>query len=173
MERIHGLRYAVLRYFNAAGATKTLGEDHQPETHLIPLVLQVALGQRPHITVFGDNYETRDGTCVRDYIHVTDLARAHLLALQALPQGSWTYNLGNGSGYTVREVIDTARRVTRHAIPLQMGAPRAGDVATLVAGSAKIRAELGWSPEFPELEQIVQSAWDWHRAHPNGYGDRV
>jgi UDP-glucose 4-epimerase len=173
MERIHGLRYAVLRYFNAAGATKTLGEDHKPETHLIPLVLQVALGQRPHITVFGDNYETRDGTCVRDYIHVTDLARAHLLALQALPQGSRTYNLGNGSGYTVREVIDTARRVTGHAIPLQMGAPRAGDVATLVAGSAKIRAELGWSPEFPELEQIVRSAWDWHRAHPDGYGDRV
>jgi len=172
MERIHGLRYAVLRYFNAAGATKTLGEDHKPETHLIPLVLQVALGQRPHITVFGDNYETRDGTCVRDYVHVTDLARAHLLALQALPQGSRTYNLGNGSGYTVREVIDTARRVTGHAIPQQMGAARAGDVATLVAGSDKIRAELGWSPQYPELEQIVQSAWDWHRAHPQGYNDK-
>ncbi|MGC4004540.1 MAG: UDP-glucose 4-epimerase GalE [Pirellulales bacterium] len=169
MEKIHGLRYAVLRYFNAAGATEELGEDHRPETHLIPLVLQVALGQREKITVFGSDYPTRDGTCVRDYVHVADLARAHLLAIESLDQGSRLYNLGNGAGYTVTEVLDTARRITGHPIPAVLGPARAGDVATLVASSDKIRRELGWSPQYPELEAIIATAWNWHRRHPHGY----
>jgi UDP-glucose 4-epimerase len=170
LDRIHGLRYAALRYFNAAGATGERGEDHDPETHLIPLVLQVALGQREAIQVYGSDYPTRDGTCVRDYIHVLDLAQAHILALRALDQGSRTYNLGNGQGYTVREVIDTARAVTGHPIPAVDGPRRPGDPPQLVAGSARIRAELGWQPRFPELYEIVRSAWEWHRAHPEGYG---
>jgi UDP-glucose 4-epimerase len=171
LDRIHGLRYAALRYFNAAGATAERGEDHSPETHLIPLVLQVALGQREQIQVYGSDYPTRDGTCVRDYIHVTDLAQAHILALRALDGGSRTYNLGNGQGYTVREVIETARRVTGHPIPAVDAPRRPGDPPELVAGSAKIRRDLGWQPRFPDLHDIVQSAWDWHQAHPQGYGD--
>ena len=169
LDRIHGLRYAALRYFNAAGATAERGEDHSPETHLIPLVLQVALGQREQIQVYGSDYPTRDGTCVRDYIHVTDLAQAHILALRALDKGSRTYNLGNGQGYTVREVIETARQVTGHPIPSVDGPRRPGDPPELVAGSGKIRRELGWRPRFADLRDIVQSAWDWHQAHPNGY----
>jgi len=171
LDRIHGLRYAALRYFNAAGATAERGEDHSPETHLIPLVLQVALGQREQIQVYGSDYPTRDGTCVRDYIHVTDLAQAHILALRALDEGSRTYNLGNGQGYTVREVIDTARQVTGHPIPAVDGPRRPGDPPELVAGSDKIRRELGWQPRFPDLYDIVQSAWNWHRTHPRGYED--
>ena len=171
LDRIHGLRYAALRYFNAAGATAERGEDHDPETHLIPLVLQVALGQRDHISVFGNDYATRDGTCVRDYIHVVDLAQAHILALRALENGSRTYNLGNGQGYTVREVIETARQVTGHPIPAVDGPRRPGDPPELVAGSDKIRRELGWQPHYPGLRDIVQSAWDWHRTHPYGYVD--
>jgi UDP-glucose 4-epimerase len=169
LDRIHGLRYAALRYFNAAGATTERGEDHTPETHLIPLVLQVALGQRDQIQVFGSDYPTRDGTCVRDYIHVLDLAQAHILALHALDQGSRTYNLGNGRGYTVREVIEAAREVTGHPIPAADGPRRPGDPPELVASSTKIREELGWQPRFPELRDIVHSAWNWHRAHPQGY----
>ncbi len=171
LDRIHGLRYAALRYFNAAGATVERGEDHSPETHLIPLVLQVALGQRDHIEVYGNDYPTRDGTCVRDYIHVLDLAQAHILALRALENGSLTYNLGNGQGYTVREVIETARQVTGHPIPAVDGPRRPGDPPELVAGSDRLRQELGWQPRYPDLHDIVQSAWNWHRAHPKGYQD--
>ncbi len=171
LDRICGLRYAALRYFNAAGGTAERGEDHHPETHLIPLVLQAALGRRERIEVYGADYPTRDGTCVRDYIHVVDLAQAHILALRALEGGSRTYNLGNGQGYTVREVIDTARAVTGRPIPAIDSPRRPGDPAVLVAGSDKIRQELGWQPAHPDLRDIVQSAWDWHRAHPDGYGD--
>jgi UDP-glucose 4-epimerase len=171
LDRIHGVRYAALRYFNAAGATHEHGEDHDPEVHLIPLVLRVALGQRDDIEIYGTDYPTRDGTCVRDYIHVTDLAQAHLLALEALDRASCTYNLGNGQGFTVREVIDVAREVTGHPIPARAGPRRPGDPATLVASSDRLQRELGWQPRFPTLRDIVQSAWAWHRAHPHGYGD--
>jgi UDP-glucose 4-epimerase len=172
LDRTKGLRYAALRYFNAAGASPSgeRGEDHDPETHLIPLILKVALGQRDHIVIFGDDYATRDGTCVRDYIHVVDLAQAHILALQALDRGSRTYNLGNGEGYTVKEVIDMCRKVTGHPIPAQVGDRRPGDPATLVASSDKIRRELGWEPAYPELQTIIEHAWQWHRTHPQGYG---
>ena len=173
LDRLVGFRYAALRYFNAAGASPggERGEDHDPETHLIPLVLQVALGQREKIVVFGDDYPTRDGTCVRDYIHVTDLAQAHILALRALGQGSRTYNLGNGQGFTVKEVIETCRQVTGHPIPAEIGPRRPGDPATLIAGSEKIRRELGWQPRYPDLRMIIEHAWAWHRSHPDGYGD--
>ncbi len=171
--RVHGLRYASLRYFNAAGAAGELGEDHRPETHLIPLVLQVALGQREKISVFGADYPTPDGTCVRDYIHVADLASAHLLALEALGTvhggQPLIYNLGNGRGFSVREVIAAARRVTGHAIPHEDAPRRPGDPAVLVASSEKIRSELGWQPQHPELEAIIASAWEWKRRHPHGY----
>ncbi|REK23146.1 MAG: UDP-glucose 4-epimerase GalE [Planctomycetota bacterium] len=170
LDATQGLRYASLRYFNAAGATERLGEDHEPENHLIPLVLQVALGQRDDITIFGDDYPTPDGTCVRDYIHVVDLAQAHVLALRALERGSCQYNLGNGSGFSVREIIETARQITGHPIPAHVGPRRDGDVATLIAGSDKIRSELGWQPQMPDVRQIVESAWRWHQAHPDGYG---
>jgi UDP-glucose 4-epimerase len=172
MDERFGMRYAALRYFNAAGAASSdLGEDHDPETHLIPIVLQVALGQRQQVTIHGDDYPTPDGTCVRDYIHVVDLADAHVRALEALDAGSRTYNLGNGQGYSVREVIETARAVTGHPIPAVAGPRRAGDPAVLVAGSDRIRRELGWQPRFPDLRAIVGSAWEWHRTHPHGYGD--
>jgi UDP-glucose 4-epimerase len=172
MDDRFSMRYAALRYFNAAGAVSPeLGEDHDPETHLIPIVLQVALGQRESVTIYGEDYPTPDGTCVRDYIHVADLADAHVRALEALDAGSRTYNLGNGQGYSVREVIDTARAVTGHAIPTVVGPRRPGDPAALVASSELIRRELGWEPRYPGLSEIIQSAWDWHRAHPNGYGD--
>jgi len=169
LDRIHGLRYACLRYFNAAGASAERGEDHTPETHLIPLVLQVALGQRKHVTVFGDDYPTRDGSCVRDYVHIADLAQAHILALRALDEGSRVYNLGNGEGFSVKEVIETARQITGHPIPCVMGARRAGDPAELVASSEKIRKELGWKPAYPNLRDIMESAWKWHQTHPQGY----
>jgi UDP-glucose 4-epimerase len=177
---IHGLSHAALRYFNAAGATADRGEDHRPETHLIPLVLQVALGQRPEVQVYGNDYPTRDGTCVRDYIHVLDLAQAHILALRALTAGKRSatkdgqspgllYNLGNGEGYTVREVLATAREVTGHPIPAVDVPRRPGDLPVLIASSERLRRELGWQPRHPGLREIVQSAWDWHRAHPKGY----
>ncbi len=170
--RIHGLRFAALRYFNAAGALAGRGEDHQPETHLIPLVLQVALGQRPQIQVFGDDYPTPDGTCVRDYIHIGDLVSAHLLALEALEdRDRLVYNLGNGAGYSVLQVIEAARRVTGKPIPAEVAPRRSGDPAHLVASAERIRRELGWQPETPDLEAIIASAWDWRRAHPNGYPD--
>lgn len=172
LEKTHGLRYAALRYFNAAGATAARGEDHDPETHLIPLVLQVALGQRPHIQIFGNDYPTRDGTCVRDYIHLVDLAQAHILALRALDQGSRTYNLGNGQGFSVQEVVDVAREITGHPIPTVIGPRRAGDPAELIASSARIRAELGWQPRYPDLRSIIESAWQWHVAHPHGYAEK-
>ena len=171
LNRIHGLHYASLRYFNAAGATPELGEAHDPETHLIPLVLQVAAGKRPSISIFGTDYSTIDGSCVRDYIHVLDLAQAHLLALDAIQtQGKLVYNIGNGSGFTVRQVVDAARRVTGHPIPMVEAPRRAGDPAVLVASSEKIRTELGWKPTYPDPEAIISSAWSWHRSHPNGYG---
>ena len=170
MDDRFGMRYAALRYFNAAGAVSPdLGEDHDPETHLIPLVLQVALGQRERVMVFGDDYDTPDGTCVRDYVHVSDLAQAHVLALHALDDGSRTYNLGNGRGFSVRDVIETARAVTGHPIPAGVGPRRPGDPAVLVAASDRIRAELGWAPRHPELRDIIESAWAWHRSHPHGY----
>jgi UDP-glucose 4-epimerase len=168
--RIHGLRYASLRYFNAAGAAAENGEAHHPETHLIPLVLQVPLGKRKSVSIFGADYPTRDGTCVRDYIHIADLARAHVLALEALGDSpQLIYNLGNGRGFTVREVIEVARRVTGHPIPAEEAARRSGDPAELVASSDKIHRELGWTPAYPDLEGIVRSARNWHRSHPNGY----
>ena len=170
-EQTHDLRYAALRYFNAAGASPERGEDHSPECHLIPLVLQVALGQRDKIDVFGDDYPTPDGTCVRDYIHIADLADAHILALEALNDGSRTYNLGNGRGFSVLEVIEAAREITGHAIEHQVGPRRAGDPAELVADSRLIMKELGWKPQFAELHQILESAWRWHRDHPHGYAD--
>lgn len=171
-ERIYGLKYACLRYFNASGDTPERGEDHDPETHLIPLILQVALGQRPHITVFGNDYPTPDGTCIRDYIHVVDLAQAHILAMEALDRiGSRRYNLGNGNGFSVLQVIEAARKVTGHPIPHIIGPRRPGDPAVLIASSAAIRAELGWQPRYPAIETIVASAWEWHRTHPNGYAD--
>ncbi|HEX2078417.1 MAG TPA: UDP-glucose 4-epimerase GalE [Longimicrobium sp.] len=174
MDDRFGMRSAALRYFNAAGAVSPeLGEDHDPETHLIPLVLQVALGQRERVTIYGDDYDTPDGTCVRDYVHVADLAQAHVLALRALDRGSRTYNLGNGRGFSVREVIETARAVTGHPIPAVVGPRRPGDPATLVAGSERIRRELGWAPRYAGLREIIESAWEWHRAHPRGYADRV
>ena len=170
LDETHDLRYAALRYFNAAGAAgPDQGEDHDPETHLIPIVLEVALGQLEKIVIFGDDYDTPDGTCVRDYIHVLDLAQAHIRALHALEDGSRVYNLGNGEGYSVREVIDTARRVTGRDIPAEVGDPRPGDPAVLIASSDKIREELGWTPQYGDLEDIIGTAWEWHRRHPHGY----
>jgi UDP-glucose 4-epimerase len=171
LDRIYEVRFACLRYFNAAGATSTRGEDRDPELHLIPLILQVALGKRDKISIFGDEYPTRDGTCVRDYIHVIDLAQAHILALGTLGGGSRFYNLGNGEGFTVKEVIDTAREVTGKAIRADVGPRRAGDPGVLVAASDKIRKELGWAPRFPHVREIIESAWLWHQANPNGYMD--
>lgn len=172
MDRIYSLRYAALRYFNACGAASPdLGEDHDPETHLIPLVLQVALDQREKIVIFGDDYDTPDGTCIRDYIHVLDLAQAHILALRALAQGSRTYNLGNGRGFSVKEVVETARQVTGHPIPAEIGSRRPGDPDILIAGSESIKRDLGWHPQYPDLAEIIDSAWQWHQKHPHGYGD--
>lgn len=163
----YGLRFASLRYFNAAGADPEgeTGEDHDPETHLIPLVLDAALGRRPHVTVFGTDYPTSDGTCVRDYVHVTDLAQAHWQAYEWLRSGgeSLQLNLGNGNGYSVRQVIDTAHRVTGREIPVQEGARRPGDPAELVGSSRRAQELLGWTPEYPDLETIVETAWNWHR----------
>jgi len=169
LNRIHGLRYASLRYFNVAGAAEgpegvTRGEAHEPESHLIPLVLDVALGRRPSIHIFGDDYPTPDGTCIRDYIHVSDLADAHLLALDALEtRDRLIFNLGNGQGFSVREVIESARRVTGHPIPAEVHSRRAGDPAVLVASSKKAIRELGWKPKYTKLDEIVRTAWVWHQ----------
>jgi len=161
-ERAYGLRYASLRYFNAAGASEKCGEDHDPETHIIPITLQAATGKRAYVEIFGDDYPTPDGTCIRDYIHVIDLARAHILALDVLSERSAIYNLGcGGNGYSVRDVIETARRVTGKEIPVRMGARRAGDPAVLIASSDKIKSELGWQPQFQDLGVIIESAWKW------------
>ncbi|PZD94671.1 UDP-glucose 4-epimerase GalE [Paenibacillus sambharensis] len=172
----HGIKYVSLRYFNAAGAHASgkIGEDHHPETHLIPLVLQTALGQRAHISIFGDDYPTQDGTCIRDYIHVSDLADAHILAVLKLRSGgeSAVYNLGNGQGFSVKEVIDIARQVTGKDIPAVMEPRRAGDPAVLVASSQRARQELGWKPSRDKLEDIIRSAWEWHSNHPQGYNDK-
>jgi UDP-glucose 4-epimerase len=169
--RIYGLRYASLRYFNAAGAAAPdRGEAHQPESHLVPRVMNVALGRQKQIEIFGTDYPTPDGTCVRDYIHVSDLASAHLLALDALDHhGRLIYNLGSGQGFTVRQVIEGVRRVTGHAIPVVESPRREGDPAVLIASSEKIRRELNWKPKFPDLESILESAWLWHKNHPDGY----
>jgi len=171
--QIFGLHYAALRYFNAAGALAGCGEAHQPESHLIPLVLQVALGQRNAISIYGTDYPTPDGTNIRDYIHIADLVSAHLLALEALGEHDrLVYNLGNGMGYSVREVIETARKISGHPIPAIESARRPGDAARLVASSERIRTELGWKPKHPALDDIVASAWEWHRTHPHGYAER-
>src|SRR5689334_6701740 len=173
-----GLKYCVLRYFNACGAMlddqgkAVRGEAHSPETHLIPLTLQVPLGQRDAIQIFGADYDTFDGTCIRDYIHILDLGSAHVLALEALDErGEMTYNLGNGQGYSVRQVVDTARSVTGHKLPAVEASRRPGDAATLVASAEKINDELGWVPRYPDLKTIISSAWEWHRTHPHGYAD--
>jgi UDP-glucose 4-epimerase len=168
-DEIHGLRYVALRYFNAAGATEKFGEDHRIETHLIPNILKVALGQRESVSVFGTDYETPDGTCIRDYIHILDLAQAHMLALGA--EQSAQYNLGTGGGTSVREVIAACEKVTGKKIAVHEEARRAGDPARLIAGSEKIRRELGWAPKYQDIEQIVDSAWNWHVRNPLGYGD--
>lgn len=172
LDKTKGLKYAALRYFNAAGASPERGEDHDPETHIIPLVLQVALGQRDKFVIFGDDYPTPDGTCVRDYIHVLDLAQAHILALQALQNGqSRTYNLGNGQGYSILEVIEVARKITGHPIPAEIGPRRPGDPAVLIASADSIRQELGWQPQCSDLETIIGDAWHWFRNHPHGYAN--
>jgi len=171
-EQAYLLRYASLRYFNAAGATEKCGEDHDPESHLIPITLQAATGKRTHVEIYGDDYPTPDGTCIRDYIHVVDLARAHILALDLLEDRSAIYNLGcGGDGYSVRDVIETARRVTGEEIPVRVGPRRPGDPAVLIASSDRIKRELGWAPQFQDLELIVQSAWNWMQTHPNGYSE--
>jgi UDP-glucose 4-epimerase len=171
-DRAYGLRYASLRYFNAAGATENCGEDHDPETHIIPITLQAAAGKRSHVEIYGEDYPTPDGTCVRDYIHVIDLARAHIQALEALSEGSRIYNLGcGGAGYSVREVIETAERVTGKEIRTRFGPRRAGDPAILVASSDRIKKELGWQPQYQDLRLIIESAWRWMQSHPDGYGN--
>ena len=171
--QIHGLHFAALRYFNACGASNGHGEAHQPESHLIPLVLRVPLGQREEAQIFGTDYPTPDGTCIRDYVHIADLARAHVLALEGLNERDrLIYNLGSGNGYSVREVIETARQVTGHPIPVKELPRRPGDSARLVASSDKIKDELGWKPEHDNLHEIISSAWDWHTSHPNGYEDK-
>ncbi len=168
--RIHSFRYSALRYFNAAGATEKLGEAHRPETHLIPLILMVPLGLRESIAIYGTDYPTKDGTCVRDYIHVLDIADAHIRALQALDEKSQIIcNLGNGVGFSVREVVEVARKVTGHPIPVIESPRRPGDPAVLIASSEKVKAELGWKPRFVKLEDIVASAWRWQQRFPNGH----
>ena len=169
----HGVKYISLRYFNVAGAHESgeIGEDHNPETHLIPLILQVPLGKREFISIFGDDYDTHDGTCIRDYIHVTDLADAHILAVHKLREGSNSniYNLGSGNGFTVKEMIEAARKVTGHPIPAKICERRAGDPAKLVAASQKARTELGWEPKLENVEAMISSAWKWHQNHPDGF----
>ena len=171
--QIHGLRFAALRYFNACGALPNRGEAHQPESHLIPLVLRVALGQSDAINIFGTDYPTPDGTCIRDYIHIADLVDAHLLALDGLGERDrMVYNLGSGQGYSVRDVIETARQVTGRLIPSLERPRRPGDSARLVASSDKIKRELGWKPQHDDLREIIESAWEWHRSHPGGYEEK-
>lgn len=170
-DEVHGIKFVSLRYFNAAGASEKYGEEHDPETHIIPIVLQVALGQRQFVQVYGDDYPTPDGTAVRDYVHVIDLAQAHVLAAKWLAEGgeSQIFNLGNGAGFSVKEVIETARKVTGHEIPSQMGSRRAGDPPVLVASSEQISSKLGWEPKYAGLEDIIGTAWRWHQKHPLGY----
>ena len=171
----YGMGYAALRYFNAAGAHPdgTIGEDHEPETHLIPIVLQVALGQRDSITIFGNDYQTSDGTCVRDYVHVNDLADAHLKALDKIrPSSGICLNLGTGRGTSVREIIDACREVTGHAIPEKIGQRREGDPSELVADATRAQDQLGWKPQYVDVRSIVETAWRWHQLHPNGYGSK-
>jgi UDP-glucose 4-epimerase len=168
LAQAHGLACTSLRYFNAAGATERCGEDHQPETHLIPLVLEAAQQGRP-VDIFGTDYPTPDGTCIRDYIHVVDLAQAHILALTRAEPGLRIYNLGNGQGYSVRQVVESARRVTGLALPVREGPRRPGDQVVTVASSQRIRAELGWQPRYPDLDSIIASAWRWKQQHPHGY----
>lgn len=172
-DRAYGIKYTSLRYFNACGADVSgrIGEDHRPESHLIPIVLQVALGKRKQITIYGDDYDTKDGTCVRDYIHVTDLANAHILALERLRNGgnSTVYNLGSGKGFSVKEIVEKSREVTGMDIPAVIGERRPGDPSTLIASSQKIKDELGWKPEFDDIGKIIETAWNWHRTHPDGY----
>lgn len=175
MGRLYGMASCCLRYFNASGAHPDghIGEDHTPEYHLIPIILQVALGQREKLVIFGDDYDTPDGTCIRDYIHVMDLAEAHILALEALADGqSRKYNLGNGKGYSIRQVLDMAREVTGCEIKAEAGPRRPGDPGTLIADSARITAELGWQPQYNTLRQIIETAWNWHRQNPTGYAGR-
>jgi UDP-glucose 4-epimerase len=170
--KIHGMHYAALRYFNACGALPGRGEAHQPESHLIPRVLAIPLGKTEAITIFGNDYPTPDGTCIRDYIHIADLVSAHLLSLDALGKSDrLVYNIGNGSGYSNLEVVQTARRVTGHPIPIIDSPRRPGDAPRLVASSDKIRGELGWAPQYPDLTDIVSTAWEWHRSNPDGYKD--
>jgi len=172
-DKAYGIKHIILRYFNVAGAHESavIGEDHQPETHLIPLILQVPLNKREHITIFGDNYDTHDGTCVRDYIQVMDLVEAHILALDKLRQGagSSVYNLGNGEGFSVKEMIEAARKVTGHPIPAVVSDRRAGDPSKLIASSQKVKEELGWKPRFIDIEDIIATAWKWHNNKPNGF----
>ncbi|WP_156290645.1 UDP-glucose 4-epimerase GalE [Oceanobacillus salinisoli] len=173
-EKAHGIKFVSLRYFNVAGAkdTSEIGEDHRPETHLVPIILQTALGQRSHITIFGDDYDTNDGTCIRDYVHVDDLAHAHLLALDYLRKGgdSNIFNLGSNEGFSVKEMIETAREVTGKEIPVQIGKRRPGDPSILIASSEKAKNVLGWNPTRTSVMQIIQDAWNWHSSHPQGYG---
>ncbi len=169
----NGIKSVALRYFNAAGATERRGEDHDPETHLIPIILEVAEGKRPALPLFGDDYPTPDGTCVRDYVHIADLAQAHILALDYAAQRSGRFNLGNGKGYSNREVIAAAQRVTRIEIPIEQQPRRAGDPPALVAAAGLARSELGWRPRFDDLDAIVESAWRWRRLHPDGYAGRT
>jgi UDP-glucose 4-epimerase len=175
-DRAYGLKSVSLRYFNASGADPSglIGEDHKPEHHLIPIVLDVALGKREHVSIFGTDWPTPDGTCIRDYIHVTDLAEAHFLALETLEAGAPTavYNMGNGNGYSVKEVVSVSEEVTGKAIKMVPGPRRAGDPARLVASSEKIKKELGWKPEYPELRIIIETAWRWHESHPDGFGGK-
>lgn len=175
-DQAYGMRYVALRYFNVAGAKAdaTIGEDHDPETHLVPIILQVALGQRGHLTIFGDDYKTPDGTCIRDYVQVEDLAQAHILALEYLKAGneSNTFNLGSNNGYSVKEMLDAARLVTEKEIPAEIGPRRAGDPSTLVAASDKAKTVLGWKPEYTDIKAIVETAWNWHVSHPKGYDDK-
>jgi len=168
-DEIHGLKFVSLRYFNAAGASENFGEDHRVETHLIPNVLKVALGEKPHVEIFGTDYDTPDGTCIRDYIHIVDLARAHILALKS-PKSEF-YNLGTGGGSSVREVIEAAKRITGRKIDIIEKPRRPGDPPRLIASSEKIKRELGWQPQFQSLDAIIESAWRWHRKFPQGYGD--
>jgi UDP-glucose 4-epimerase len=169
-QQIHGMRYAALRYFNASGAQPSRGEAHQPESHLIPLILQVALGQRDSIAIYGNDYPTPDGTCIRDYVHISDLVTAHVLALESLEKDDkLVYNVGSGSGFSVREVVEAARKVTGHPIPAAETPRRPGDPARLVASPAKIEAELGWQAQHSSLDEILSSAWEWHQGHPQGY----
>ena len=173
-DEVHGLRSACLRYFNAAGADPSgeIGEDHEPETHLIPLCIGAAMGTRPPLTVFGTDYATPDGTCIRDYVHVNDLAAAHLAVLPLLEERSLRYNLGNGEGYSVKQVIDSVERISGRKVPHSLGPRRPGDPAALVASSETLRRETGWAPRYPALDDIVRTAWAWHQAHPQGYADR-